>query len=235
MVISTIPLWLIGLDLVTGRLRRTSRVLVAPVAGLVGIAVIANPRVDQPTSITGTALILAAAASWAIGSRRSRSTIMTNSIEHTAMQMLTGGLILLAVTGLLTLVGRPIGTITPSVLAAIAWLIAMSSMIGFTAYTYALHHAPITAVAAYPYVNTMLAVALGTVLLHEPITANRIVGTAIVLASVAITLTMASTTTPPNPTATTGAHRREPPTPRLGQSPQPDQHVPTSGPTRKTP
>jgi drug/metabolite transporter (DMT)-like permease len=53
------------------------------------------------------------------------------------------------------------------------------AMIGFTAYNHVLKHAPLTAVAMYPYINTVVAV--GVSLLGEPLTASRVAGSVIIL------------------------------------------------------
>jgi drug/metabolite transporter (DMT)-like permease len=55
------------------------------------------------------------------------------------------------------------------------------AMIGFTAYNHVLKHAPLTAVAMYPYINTVVAVLLGVSLLGEPLTASRVAGSVIIL------------------------------------------------------
>lgn len=188
-VIATIPLWLIGLDLAAGRLTATPRVLLAPVAGLAGVAVIANPNVAEPVNLAGLGILLAAAMCWAIGSRWSRATTSSNLVERTGMQMLAGGLMLVLAAVLLAALGHGPGQVTGEGLAALVWLIAIPSMIGFTAYNHALKHAPVSAVAMYPYINTVVAVVLGVTLLGEPLTASRFVGSVIiVVAATAMTV-----------------------------------------------
>lgn len=180
-LIATVPLWLIGLDLAARRISPTPRVVLAPLAGLVGVGIIANPNVAEPVNLVGVAILVAAAMCWAVGSRWSRAATSDNVVERTGMQMLAGGVILLIVTGVLVGFGDGPGRVTAQGLAALVWLIVVPSMIGLTAYNHALAHAPITAVAMYPYVNAVVAVVAGVSLLGEPITAPRVLGSAIIL------------------------------------------------------
>jgi len=79
------------------------------------------------------------------------------------MQMTLGGGVLIALGAVLWSLGVSPGEVTVPGVIAVSWLIVVSSMLGFTAYTIALQRAPIPAVAAYPYANTIVAVVLGIV------------------------------------------------------------------------
>ena len=101
--------------------------------------------------------------------------------------MLIGGAVLLllsACTGEM----RPFPHISPQVAAALLYLIVFGSLLGFTAYMTLLGRMPATRVASYVYVNPVVAVALGYFLAHEPITGRTVIGAALVLVSVALTL-----------------------------------------------
>lgn len=66
-----------------------------------------------------------------------------------------------------------------------AWLIGPCALLGFAAYSTALRNAPLAAVAAYPYVNTVVVVILGWLILDEPITTRLVLGAVLILVSVA--------------------------------------------------
>ena len=87
-------------------------------------------------------------------------------------------------------------TWTPRGIAAIAYLIVCGSLIGYTAYIYILTHAPMDKVSTYAYVNPVVAVFLGWLVLHEKIDAYIIAGSAIVIAAVAL-VTVSSVTRKP--------------------------------------
>ena len=82
--------------------------------------------------------------------------------------MLAGGLIMLTVVGRGRRIQSPELDASRTA-AAVVYLFFAGSLIGFVAYTYALAHLPMSVVSLYPYVNPVVAVLLGTWLLHEPL------------------------------------------------------------------
>jgi drug/metabolite transporter (DMT)-like permease len=66
----------------------------------------------------------------------------------------------------------------------VAYLIVFGSLVAFTAYTWLLAHAPVSTVATYAYVNPVVAVALGTLVLHEPITLRTLLASVLILGAV---------------------------------------------------
>ncbi len=90
--------------------------------------------------------------------------------------------------------------------AFLAWLylIVFGSLAAFTAYTWVLQHAPVSRVGTYAYVNPVVAVILGVIILGEVITPPMLIGGAIMLAAVALiirneTLPQASVLPAPGP------------------------------------
>jgi drug/metabolite transporter (DMT)-like permease len=69
---------------------------------------------------------------------------------------------------------------------AFAYLVVMGSIVAFSAYAYALAHAPISQVSTYAYVNPVIAVVLGAVILNEHVAAVTVAGMALIVASVAV-------------------------------------------------
>ena len=68
--------------------------------------------------------------------------------------------------------------------AAMLYLVIFGSIVGYSSYAYALRHAPATIVGTYAYVNPVIAVLLGGLLLHEPVTARTLVAMALILGAV---------------------------------------------------
>jgi drug/metabolite transporter (DMT)-like permease len=71
-----------------------------------------------------------------------------------------------------------------------AYLVVFGSMVAFSAYVWLLANAPISLVATYAYVNPVVAVALGALILDEPITHAVLIGGAVIVASVAIVISV---------------------------------------------
>jgi drug/metabolite transporter (DMT)-like permease len=115
----------------------------------------------------------------------------------TAIEMLAGGVVL-AVLG--PLVGEHWSTVATRAsldsLGAIAYLAAVGSVVAFTAYVWLLKHAPISRVGTYAYVNPVVAVVLGAILLSERITITTVIGGAVIIASVAVVIRAESRSKP---------------------------------------
>jgi len=126
-----------------------------------------------------------ASAGWALGSSYSRRHARgENVLGTTAYQMLAGGLILLAA-------GTARGewahlSFIPRTAWALVYLSTLGAIGGFVAYTYALRHLAVSFVSLYAYVNPVIAVALGVVLLGEPFDARMATAALLVFAGVAI-------------------------------------------------
>jgi len=104
------------------------------------------------------------------------------AVEVVQIQMLVGG-------SFVTLVGLGLGEaaswhLSPRGLGAILYLVIFGSIVGYSAYGYALRHAPATIVGTYAYVNPVIAVLLGWLLLREPITGRMMVAIGMTLAAV---------------------------------------------------
>src|SRR5918999_1111032 len=188
LIIAGVPLWVVVLRLLHGE--RPSRMALGGVAlGLVGVAVLVLPQGGANGAVlVGALLLIVASISWATGSYYSRRLPLPRDLYvSSGYQQLVGGLLLwLASIG----VGE-LGSFDPSgvsldSLVALAYLAIFGSLVAFTSYSWLLQHAPISRVATYAYVNPVVAVALGWLVLSEPITPTLIIGAAIVVAAVAI-------------------------------------------------
>ena len=146
--------------------------------------------------------------SWAIGTYFSKLvTLPRDPLASTGAQMIVGGASLLVV-GVLVGEQNASGSRTsacPSLLA-LAYLIVFGSVLAYTAYTWLLQHAPVSRVATYAYVNPVVAVILGALLLNETIDLTMIVGAAMIVVSVALVVRTES-----RPAAPVGALERQPP------------------------
>jgi drug/metabolite transporter (DMT)-like permease len=161
------------------------RVVAGLVAGFLGTALLvgANPRDILAADLRGPIALTCASASWSLGSiYAKRNPTQSSPYMTAAIQMLAGGTVVALVgTGLgewgrWHLGGR--GAI------AIGYLVVFGSIVGYSAYGYALRYAPATVVGTYAYVNPVIAVLLGWIFLREPITGRMAMAIGLILAAV---------------------------------------------------
>jgi drug/metabolite transporter (DMT)-like permease len=129
------------------------------------------------------ALCLLSALMWSVGTVLSpRLPLPSAPFTATAYEMLGGGLVMLPL-GIATA-----GSWSASWSSALAWLylVMIGSVVGYTAYTWLLAHAPLSTVATYAYVNPVVAIVLGVLFRGEHLTWQILIGAAVVVASVAI-------------------------------------------------
>jgi drug/metabolite transporter (DMT)-like permease len=105
----------------------------------------------------------------------------------TSLQMVVSGVVMVAVGAVVGEFGdvNVDGFSTKSV-AGFVWLVTAGSLVAYTAYTWLLKNAPISRVATYAYVNPVVAIFLGWLLLDESITGTIVVGATLIVASVAL-------------------------------------------------
>jgi drug/metabolite transporter (DMT)-like permease len=186
-LIVTSALWMALFDAVIpgSDARPTLRQVAGLVVGFAGTVLLVGDHMGNLGSagLLGPAALLVASGSWALGSVISkRRPVDTGPHMHAALQMLFGGAGM-AVIGLATgEAGRL--TFTPESAAAIAYLIVFGSLIAYTSYVYLLRHAPPVFVGTAVYVNTVVAVFLGWVILDERVTVGTFVAMAIVLGAI---------------------------------------------------
>jgi drug/metabolite transporter (DMT)-like permease len=186
---ATIPLITIAFEVFILHLQPFQwQLLAAVLLGFCGVSILMLQGNYHQFSILPCLAILAGSTCWAIGSTLTRSLPLPGSKVLTAgAEMLAGGAVLLALSACLGEM-RPFPQISLSATVALGYLILFGSILGFTAYMWLLARMPATHVASYAYVNPVVAVALGYFIAHETITWRTVLGTALVLASVGLTL-----------------------------------------------
>jgi len=161
------------------------RVVTGLLLGFLGTALLvgASPAEILRADLRGPIALTCASASWSLGSVYSkRHRTETSPYVGAAIQMIAGG-------AAIALVGTVLGEwsrwhLTPKGAGAIAYLVVFGSILGYSAYTYALRHASPTIVGTYAYVNPVIAVLLGWLILREPVSARTFVAMALILGAV---------------------------------------------------
>ena len=181
LLVASIPLWVLLMRRASGE--AVSRAGIAAVlVGFVGVALLLRPGEQSgEATVLGLAACVFAAVMWASGSFASpRLRLPGDPLVSTGWQMLLGGLVITA-AGLLAGETGDVDVEAFSVrsLIALAYLVVFGSWLAYTAYAWLLQNAPISKVAPYAYVNPVVAIALGWLVLDEVITPVTLIGAAI--------------------------------------------------------
>jgi drug/metabolite transporter (DMT)-like permease len=128
-------------------------------------------------------VLLIGSMAWVTGSILSRrARLPVNSFVAAAWQMLIAGAFS---TALGTALGQwPRFQVNAASVGSLVWLITGGSLVGYSAYIYLLEHVPVAKVSSYAYVNPVVAVLLGIVLLHEKPESTEFVGMAGIVVAV---------------------------------------------------
>jgi drug/metabolite transporter (DMT)-like permease len=186
LIIASVPLWVLLLRLAVGE--RPDRIAsLGLLVGFAGIAVLVRPG-GGSGSLGYLLLTVVAAISWAVGSFLSpRISVPRDALVAAGYETIIGGLVL-TVIGLATTSSAdldPTGWSARSVLGLV-YLITVGSVVGYTAYAWLLGNAPLGQVSTYAYVNPVVAIALGVIVLDEKLTVRVVAGALLILAAVAI-------------------------------------------------
>jgi drug/metabolite transporter (DMT)-like permease len=182
LIIGAVPLWIVLLRTLTGD-RPPRAALAGVVVGFGGLVLLVRPSGGAP--LWSLLLVVVSSATWAVGAFLSgRLPMPRDSLAATSYEMLFGGLILLPI-GLAT-TNPHFSQFSARSIGGFVYLVTFGSVIGYTAFVWLLDNAPIGKVATYAYVNPVVAIALGSIVLHEPLTWTIGAGAVLVLACVAI-------------------------------------------------
>jgi drug/metabolite transporter (DMT)-like permease len=208
-LVATVPLWMIAFAWPMQRQRVTWRSAAGLAAGLAGVAILVGGGTASG-SISGVIIVLGAAASWGFGSVLShRLPLPGHALLAAAMEMIVGGVVLLAVAGGTGEFSHVHWSSVPATSwIALAYLIGPGSILAFTAYGYALSHLPVTTVSTYAYVNPVVAVLAGILLLGEHLTWREGLGAGLVIGSVVIILHRSRSTARPTTTVRSATRGR---------------------------
>jgi drug/metabolite transporter (DMT)-like permease len=192
LLIAVTPLWFLVLDsLLLGDHHISRRGKIGLMIGIAGVVVLIWPDLRHPNALGHRELWWSLALqlgsfSWAFGSVLSKKwqTAAVDPFSAIAWQVMFAGLANLIFA---VVVERPSHVLwTARGVGAILYLVVCGSIIGYTAYIWLLQHVPTSKVSTYAYVNPVVAVFLGWLVLHERIDRYILMGSAIIVASVVL-------------------------------------------------
>lgn len=185
LIISTVPLFIALFEVMIFKKKSLSPLgVLGLIMGFGGVAFLALSGQEYMTlDVKGMILTFIASICWSMGSVYSKQISSDGCIiSNVAIQMLAGGIGLL-ILSLLTGEWSQV-VFTTSSLSALLYLIVFGSLIAYSCYVYVLDKWPASRVGTYAYVNPVVALILGVLILDEPLTITLIISMVIILSGV---------------------------------------------------
>jgi drug/metabolite transporter (DMT)-like permease len=188
LIITTQPFWMVGFEaLLPGGERLHAPTIGGMAIGLVGASLLFTPNVGghgiDRNVLHGFLLLQVGLAGWSFGSiYQRRQAGKAHPVIAGAVQQLAAGLILAPFA--LAIHEHPVQWSARGV-GALLYLVCFGSLVGYSAYVYAMDRLPVAIVSIYPYVNAVVAVALGWLFYREPFGRREALAMAIIFAGVA--------------------------------------------------
>lgn len=189
LIVTISPFWMVGVEtLLPGGERLHSPTIGGMAIGLAGAALLFTPDagvngIDR-NLVYGFLLLQLGMAGWSFGSiYQKRKAGKAHPVVAGGVQQLAAGLVLSPFA--LLIPQAPIHWSTRGVMA-IAYLITFGSLVGYSAYVYAIDRLPVAIVSVYPYVNAVVAVTLGWLFYREPFGRREVLAMLIIFAGVAV-------------------------------------------------
>ncbi len=191
LIVAVVPLWIVGFEAISRSSERLgSKGTLGILLGFVGVAILVFPDIaGRKFAVAfGELVLIMATFAWALGTLISRRRkVQTSLFVSSALQMFAGGLAM-------TTISIAQNNIRPEIFAAVStaswwavgYLIVVGACIGFTAYVYLLRNVPVSRVATYAYVNPIIAVILGRLILGEALSIWILAGMATILFSLTL-------------------------------------------------
>jgi drug/metabolite transporter (DMT)-like permease len=188
LLVSTEPLWIVLFVWMRDHGRPSGRVFLGLLLGFIGLVLLVRPSSTGGIDPLGVAAVMVASLGWAWGSLHGqRAKLPSSPLLGTAMQMLSGGGLLLLASAI---AGEParfhLAAVSARSLLSLGYLVVFGALIAFTAYVWLLKAAPPVLVSTYAYVNPLVAVFLGWAAAGEPITRGTLIAAAVILVGVAL-------------------------------------------------
>lgn len=175
LIVCIMPLYIVIINLILGKEKNllNRKVISGFVLGCIGIVLIFRDNIadlGNPNYFWGIVASFAACLFWAIGSVYIKNTTFrTNPFSNAAMQFTIGGLGCFVVSLFVDDYGE-LAHVTSESIWALVYLTLIGSLLAYGSYIYAIKHLPMLVVSTYAYVNPVIAILLGVLVLDEKIT-----------------------------------------------------------------
>ena len=189
LIIALVPLWIALIDRVVLRSAPMGwRVVVGLAGGFGGAALLVSGQLEGEVRPLGLAVAVTASLAWSCGSLASREvSLPPDALQASGMQQVAGGVAILVVAAASGQLGElEVSKISAESLAALVYLIVIGSLLTFSTYLWLLRNARTSLVSTYAYVNPVVAVTLGWIVLDEIVTARTLIAGGVILVAVAL-------------------------------------------------
>ncbi|HSP34456.1 MAG TPA: EamA family transporter, partial [Thermoanaerobaculia bacterium] len=190
LAVATAPFWMVLLELFRTHGERVDRRgAIGMLIGFAGVAMLVTPKgaggAFDAHFVAGMIVMQLGSVGWQLGTMRAKYHLKDVAmLPSITLQMLFGGVTVLA-AGIIA--GEPARLrFTPRTAGALAYLVIFGSVVAYSAYVFAISHMATTKSSLYAYINPLVAVVLGWVILHEQLTWVSIVAMVVILGGVAL-------------------------------------------------
>jgi len=182
---STTPAWVVLFEWLNGRRARPQIWFAfALLLGFLGVSVLVRGGGEGAMPLLPVLALIGSSVSWAAGTLRTRLSAQGDPLRNAAVQLITGGFLLLPFSAATGEFGVVLNGLATSSLLALLYLVIIGSLVAYTAYVWLLHRVAASKVASHSYVNPLIAVVLGSVLGGESFYMSTIVAALLILTSV---------------------------------------------------
>jgi drug/metabolite transporter (DMT)-like permease len=190
-LIAMMPVWVAIYGRLFFRERLPALAIAGIVIGMIGVVILVGQGValDRSLDPAGIAVLILSPIAWAAGATFSanRARLPKDPFLATGLEMLCGSVVL----ALAAVFSGELGSFRPEAvtsdgLVAVAYLTVVGSLIAFTAFVWVIRHAPLPLVTTYAFVNPVIAVFLGWLLLHEAVGPVQLAAGGVIVAGVAL-------------------------------------------------
>jgi drug/metabolite transporter (DMT)-like permease len=187
-IAALVPLFIALFTLWLSKCAKITRwMVIGLIVGFAGVLTIFYDYLTQlqnKSFLFGVVLALLSTLSWSFGTvYTSKQKPPIDILFNVGLQMLIAGVLVLTICGI---TGKyvSLGSIGQSSWLALSYLVVFGSLVAYSAYVFVIGKLPPTQVSVYAYINPIVAVVLGWLLLSEKMNVNMIIGTVITLAGV---------------------------------------------------
>lgn len=190
LLVAAIPLWVILLRAGSGE-RPRALTWFGVLVGFAGVALLGLSSGDTTAKPLSVAILVVGTISWAVGSRYSpRLGLPRDPLVASVYEMVAGGTAMVLLGLISGEAGQVhLGAVETSGWIALGYLVVFGSLLAYSAYAYLLANAPISLISTYAYVNPVVAVFLGWLVLDERVTATILGGGGVVVLGVGLVVT----------------------------------------------
>lgn len=189
LLITTVPFWVVGLESFYPVRKKVDRkIILGLILGLIGVLLIFGgdlTKIFDPSYLIGVVGLMFAVFLWSLGTLYSKhKKVSVHPLMGAAIQMIIAGIVI-TLFGLIIGEGNSFNFSHESFLAYL-YLVVFGSLVGYGSYIYAISHLPLSLVSTYAYVNPIIALFLGWLVLDEPINIWIVVASVVILVGVTL-------------------------------------------------